>query len=64
MKILPASICGAAALAIAFAAQAGDDRAKAVAMMKRDFHARGIAQMDRLNEDGVQALCNRSHNGA
>lgn len=62
MKILPASIFGAAALAIAFAAQAGDDRAKAVAMMKRDFHARGIAQMDRLNEDGLQALCNRSHN--
>ena len=24
-------------------------------MMKRDFHARGIATMERLNEDAVQA---------
>ena len=62
MKILPASILGAAALAIAFTAQAEDDRAKAAAMMKRDFHAKGIAGMDRLNEDGLQALCNRSRN--
>jgi sulfur-oxidizing protein SoxX len=62
MKTFQASIFGVAALAIAFAAQAGDDRAKAVAMMKRDFHARSIAGMDRLNEDGLQALCNRSRN--
>lgn len=62
MKLFEASILGAAALAIAFSAQAGDDRAKAVAMMKRDFHAKGIAGMDRLNEDGLQALCNRSEN--
>lgn len=59
---LSASNLGAAALAVALTAQAGDDRAKAAAMMKRDFHARGIAGMDRLNEDGLQALCNRSHN--
>ena len=62
MKLFEASILGAAALAVALTAQAGDDRAKAVAMMKRDFHAKGIAGMDRLNEDGLQALCNRSHN--
>ena len=62
MKLFQASILGAAALAIAFTARAGDDRAKAVAVMKRDFHAKGIAGMDRLNEDGLQALCNRSHN--
>ena len=62
MKTFQASILSAAALAIALTAQAGDDRAKAVAMMKRDFHAKGIAGMDRLNEDGLQALCNRSHN--
>ena len=30
--------------------------------MKRDFHAKGIAGMERLNEDGLQALCNSSHN--
>jgi len=62
MKTFQASIFGVLALAIAFTAQAGDDRAKAVAKMKRDFHAKGIAGMDRLNEDGLQALCNRSHN--
>jgi len=62
MKLLEASILGAAALAIVLTAQAADDRARAVDMMKRDFHARGIAGMDRLNEDGLQALCNRTHN--
>lgn len=62
MTRIQASIFGAAALTIALAAHAEDDRAKAVAMMKRDFHARSIAGMDRLNEDGLQALCNRSHN--
>jgi L-cysteine S-thiosulfotransferase len=61
MKIFQTSVLGAAALAIAVAAQAEDDRGNAVAMMKRDFHAKGIAGMDRLNEDGLQALCNRSH---
>jgi sulfur-oxidizing protein SoxX len=35
-------------------------RAEAVAMMKRDFKAKGIATTDRLHEDGVQAICNRS----
>jgi sulfur-oxidizing protein SoxX len=53
---------GAAALAIALTAHAGDEHAKAVAVMKRDFHAKGIAGTERLNEDGLQALCNRSHN--
>lgn len=62
MKTFQASIFGAAVLAIAITAQAGDDHATAAAMMKRDFHAKGIAGMDRLNEDGLQALCNRSRN--
>jgi L-cysteine S-thiosulfotransferase len=62
MKIFQATVLGAAALTIAFAAQAEDYRAQAISMMKRDFHARGIAGMDRLNEDGTQALCNRSSN--
>lgn len=62
MKSFQASIFGAAALALALTAQAGDDHAKAVAMMKRDFHSKGIAGMDRLNEDGLQALCNNSRN--
>jgi sulfur-oxidizing protein SoxX len=62
MTRIQASIFGAAALALALAAQAEDDHARAVAMMKRDFHTQGNAGIDRLNEDGLQALCNRSHN--
>ena len=53
---------GIAMSAIASGTMAGDERASAVDLMKRDFHARGIAGMDRLNEDGLQALCNRSGN--
>jgi len=62
MKPVQASIYGALALAIAFTAQAEDYRSKAIAAVKHDFHAKGIAGMDRLNEDGLQALCNRSRN--
>jgi len=35
-------------------------RAEAVAMMKRDFKTKGIAAADRVHEDGVQAICNRT----
>ena len=62
MKTLQASIFGAAALAIAFSAGAQDYRAQAINMMKQDFHAKGIAGIDRLNEDALQLVCNRSHN--
>ena len=61
MKIFQASIFGAAALAIAVTAQAQDYRAQAISMMQRDFHAKGIAHKDRLNEDALQLICNRSH---
>ena len=61
-NLIKLTIIGAAALWIAAAATAGDERTEAVSLIKRDFHAKGIAGMDRLNEDGVQALCNRSHN--
>jgi sulfur-oxidizing protein SoxX len=37
-------------------------RAKAIAMIKGDFKARGIAGLERLNEDPVQALCNSTGN--
>ena len=62
MKRLEASMLGAVIVAIALTAQGGDDRAKAAALMKRDFHARGIAGMARLDEDGLQSVCNRSRN--
>lgn len=54
---------GVLAIAAAFLASCAtpqrDYRPDALAMMKRDFHARGIAGMDRLNEDSVQAACNK-----
>ena len=62
MKIFQASILGAAAFAVALAAQAQDYRAMAISRMQQDFHAKGIAKMDRLDEDTVQMICNRSRN--
>ncbi|MDH4325470.1 MAG: sulfur oxidation c-type cytochrome SoxX [Betaproteobacteria bacterium] len=47
------------ALAAACAGMQPDPRADAIAMMERDFHAEGIAKMDRLKEDAVQAACNK-----
>ena len=49
----------AAALLASCTAPTRDYQPDALAMMKRDFHARGIAGMDRLNEDSVQAACNK-----
>lgn len=49
---------GAAALT-ACAAMQSEPREDALAMMQRDFHAVGIAGMDRLKEDEVQAACNK-----
>jgi len=49
---------GAAALA-ACAAMQPAPRDTALALMQRDFHAQGIAGMDRLKEDEVQAACNK-----
>ena len=37
-------------------------REKAIAMIKRDFQPKGIAGLERLNEDAVQALCNQTGN--
>jgi sulfur-oxidizing protein SoxX len=39
-----------------------DFRAQAIAMIKKDFQPRGQADLDRLAEDGVQAICNRTGN--
>lgn len=55
-------VCGIAALACgaAVADEIRNYRAEAVAMMKRDFKTRGIATADRVHEDGLQTLCNRT----
>ena len=53
-------LAAAAALLASCAAPTRDYQPDALAMMKRDFHAKGSAGMDRLNEDAVQAACNMS----
>jgi sulfur-oxidizing protein SoxX len=37
-------------------------RAQAIATIKKDFQPRGQASLDRLAEDGLQAVCNRTGN--
>jgi sulfur-oxidizing protein SoxX len=60
MRLAPAGLLAlTAALLASCATPTRDYQPDALAMMKRDFHARGIAGMDRLNEDGVQAACNK-----
>lgn len=63
MRIASAGLLAvAAALLASCATPQRDYRPEALALMKRDFHARGIAGLDRLNEDIVQAACNK-HEG-
>jgi len=54
-----AMLAGGAALLASCATGPGGARSDALSMMKRDFHAQGIADMDRLKEDKVQAACNK-----
>ena len=61
MKRFAAFLLAATAPAILAPPAAADDpRAAAVASLQRDFKARGIATMNLLVEDGVQAICNRT----
>jgi sulfur-oxidizing protein SoxX len=39
-----------------------DWRAEAIAMLKRDFQAKGQASYERIHEDALQAECNKSSN--
>lgn len=53
----------AAALLTGTAAFADEDyRAQALAIIKRDFHNRGQATTDRLDNDAVQYVCNKYSN--
>ena len=53
----------ASALMTALPANAdGDYQASAIATFKKDFQPRGQASIDRLVEDGLQAICNRTAN--
>jgi sulfur-oxidizing protein SoxX len=56
---------GVVAAAVAGCATMKDDaayQAEAVEMMKRDFHARGIAKTAWLNQDELQKACGQYHN--
>ena len=63
-KLLAAALPFVAAAAInpvtAYADAA--NRAEAIKTIKRDFKPRGQADIDRLAEDGLQAICNRTGN--
>jgi len=57
------SLLAAALFAVAPAAFAdASHRAKAMTMMKADFVAKGQAGTERVFEDGLQAICNRTGN--
>jgi sulfur-oxidizing protein SoxX len=58
ISLLAAALLAAAPLAFADAASRG----KALDMMKKDFVARGQATTDRISEDGLQTICNRTGN--
>ncbi|MBL8491551.1 MAG: sulfur oxidation c-type cytochrome SoxX [Rhodocyclaceae bacterium] len=50
------------ALTAALAEADSDRRAVAIAVIAKDFQPRGQAGLDRLSEDGLQAICNRTGN--
>ncbi len=60
--------CKIAAIVVAtivFAAAHAEERnyrAEAIAMIKKDFRTKGIAGYERVHEDGLQAICNRTGN--
>jgi len=52
-------LAGGAALLVSCATGPRDARSDALAMMQRDFKPQGIAGLDRLKQDKVQAACNK-----
>ena len=63
MKKTTTPLLLAALLLCCATAQAADDyRAQAIAVIKRDFHDKGQATIDRLENDAVQHVCNKYGN--
>ena len=63
IQFIALSVAAIAILGISHPAAAdAERRAVAIAVFKKDFQPRGQAGLDRLAEDGVQALCNRTGN--
>ena len=56
------SILAAATFVAAPAFADANHRAMALTMMKKDFVTKGQATADRISEDGLQAICNRTGN--
>jgi len=62
-KIIALAVAGTALLGGSLPALAdADHRARALEIIKRDFKPRGQAELDRLETDGLQAICNRTGN--
>ncbi|MDP1524544.1 MAG: sulfur oxidation c-type cytochrome SoxX [Rhodocyclaceae bacterium] len=61
-KIILAAMAALTALPATSVLADADYRAKAIAVIKKDFVPRGQADLDRLAEDGVHAICNRTGN--
>lgn len=60
--ILAALLATPALLGSSIALADAAHRTQAIETIKRDFQPRGQADLDRLAEDGVQAICNRTGN--
>ena len=61
-KILLTAIAAPLLMAALPASADPAHRAQAIAVIKKDFQPRGQASLDRLAEDGLQAVCNRTGN--
>lgn len=62
-KIIALAVASATLLGGSLPAFAdADHRARALEIIKRDFKPRGQADLDRLETDGLQAICNRTGN--
>ncbi len=61
-KLILAATAAIAALSATPVLADAAARAKAIETIKRDFEPRGQADLDRLAEDGLQAICNRTGN--
>jgi sulfur-oxidizing protein SoxX len=57
-----ALLAGGIAILASCATGPGDVHNEVVGLMKRDFKAQGIAGLDRLNQDKVQAACSKYSN--
>jgi sulfur-oxidizing protein SoxX len=62
-RIIALAIASAGLMTASLPAAAdAEHRAKALEIIKRDFQPRGQAGVDRLTEDGLQTVCNRTGN--